>query len=485
MRLDDDLKYFEESEFKDVLAKYETAREAGLPVYMDADDLTDIAEYYSFVCHDDEKANEAISFALQLHPEAVDPQIFKARQYMTKGDWEQAQYCCDAIEDQQNREVLFLQAELMIHAEHSDQAMNLLFNAAQEIEEDRDFFLYDSAYIFIDYRLFDWALIFANALEEMAADWYKTWQVQADVQLGLEHYRLALKYLDRMLDVDPFHLEAWNWSAEAYCGIADYEKAANSLEYALAIDPDNERALQLKAWLFLQQGNFSEAHKLYQKEIEKAPDNEQNWLYDSYCLLDEDRVDEALAAIEKAEELAEGLSPEQTTIYEQHAQVLSRKGRVEEAIRYLDKAEWESGSDVDPADFDLFRARICAENHRLDDTLSYIRKACEKADEEQQSDIKYRAGQLFFEVDEFEMAKDIFEGLLADTGDVLDQAEYHAYLAYCAMALEDDQAALKHLQAAQGNAQERLKELFEEVFPNVQPTDYYHYYYYRVYGRWP
>ena len=153
---------------------------------------------------------------------------------------------------------------------------------------------------------------------------------------------MALRYIERMLDVDPFSTESWNWRAEAYCGDNEYSEAMNSIEYALAIEPDNERAMQLKAWVLLQQGNTAEAHQLYLKEIEKAPDNEQNWLYDSYCLLDAEELDDALAAIEKAEALADGVSPDQTTIYEQHAQILSRRGEVEAAISYLDKAEFGS-----------------------------------------------------------------------------------------------------------------------------------------------
>ena len=114
MRLDDDLKYFESEEFKALLETYESAHEAGSQAYMEADELTDIAEYYSMACHDDDRADEAISLALQLHPDAVDPQVFKARQAMLAGEIGTAEQMCNAIEDQQHREVYFLRAELLI-----------------------------------------------------------------------------------------------------------------------------------------------------------------------------------------------------------------------------------------------------------------------------------------------------------------------------------------------------------------------------------
>ena len=484
MRLDDDLKYFETPEFKEILTTYETAKDAGTQLYMDADELTDVAEYYSMVKQDEAAADEVIDFALQLHPDAVDPQIFKARQFMLQGDTEHALQVCDAIEDQQHREVFFLRAELLVRNEKLEDAATLLQDARQQMDEDMDYFLYDSAYIFIDYRQFEWALLFANDLEEMAPDWYKTWQLQADVQLGLENYAVALRYIERMLDVDPFSTESWNWRAEAYCGDNEYSEAMNSIEYALAIEPENERAMQLKAWVLLQQGNTADAHQLYLKEIEKAPDNEQNWLYDSYCLLDTEELDDALAAIEKAEALADGVSPDQITIYEQHAQILSRRGEVEAAISYLDKAEWESVSDTEPADFDLLRARVFAENQRPADAVEMIERAYTKVDEEQQEDIYYRAGLLLFDTGYYEAAKNIFGEFLNHHTDPKEQAVDHAYLAYCAMMLKNDDDALQHIRQAQ-DAPEQLRELFEDEFPNVEPADYYDYYYYRTYGHWP
>ncbi len=486
MRLDDDLKYFEEPEFRKLLDMYESAKTEGLPIYMDAEELTDVAEYYSMVEHDENRANEVIDLALQLHPDAVDPQIFRARQEMLKGNANEARYMCDAIEDQEHREVIFLRAELMVREQKVSEAYELLSEHSEHIHEDKDFFLYDSAYIFIDYRQFGWAAKLSEALEAMAPYWYKTWELRSDVFLGLENFQDALPYIERMLDVDPFSTEAWNWKAEANCGLSDYEEAMESLEYSLAVDPDNERALQLKAWILLQQGNFKEAHKLYLHEIERSPGNEQNWLYDSYCLLDADELDDAKFCIERAESLADGMSAEQSAIYEQHAQILSRKGEVDEAIRYIDLSEEVNTADLSYVDFDLLRARIYAENARPEEVLTYIGKACREANDEQRAITYFRSGQMLVDTAFYEWAKKVFTDLLAEDYEQVSHGECHAYLAYCAMEQHDDQQALENLdKAIQLNAKERLKDLFAEEFPNVNPSDYYCYYYYRVHGHFP
>ena len=486
MRQDDDLKYFESREFKDILAVYESAREAGSAVYMEADELTDIAEYYSMVKHDEQQAAEVIALALQLHPDAVDPQIFRARQFMQEGDTQMAIQICDSIEDQEHREVYFLRAELMVRDDRTAEAVDLLAQATGQMEEDKDYFLYDSAYVFIDYRKFEEAWKFVNALQQMAPEWYKTWQVAADTLLGLEEYRKALTYIEKMLDVDPFSIESWNWSAEAYTGLKDYDEAMNSLDYSLAIDPDNDRASQLKAWIFLQQGNYQRAHELYQREIARDPENEQNWLYDSYCLLDADQKDEALAAIERAEELADGVSPDQALIYEMHAQLLSLKGRVEEALSYIDQDEAISGPDGDPTDFELLRACVFAENHRVKEALQVVERACNNAAPERHIDIYYRAAVMMVNTEYYDIALDLFDELLKVEGlEPENAADYHAYMAYCCKMLHLDDAALTHILEAREKAPKRLRELFEEDFPSVQPSEYYDYYYYRVYGRWP
>ena len=89
MREEDEQAFFEDPEFQEVLRKYEEARRSGAPFYMDADDLTDIAEYY-MVQEREEQADEAIRIATELHPESVDPQVFLARQQMFHDNLERA-----------------------------------------------------------------------------------------------------------------------------------------------------------------------------------------------------------------------------------------------------------------------------------------------------------------------------------------------------------------------------------------------------------
>lgn len=484
MRLDDDLKYFEEPEFKRVLAEYEAARETGMPVYMDAEDLTDIAEYYAMVAEDEESSNEVIDFALRLHPDAVDPQIFRARQFMLKGDHDKARELCDAISDQQHREVYFLRAELLVREKNAEEAFSMLFHLIETIVEDRDYFIYDSAYIFVDYHEYEWALAFANELEEMAPDWYKTWQLKADVLLGMENNLSSLKYLEKMLDVDPFCIESWNWSAEAYSNLGRYDKAIESTDYALAIQPDNERALQLKAWVLMQQGHSKQAHELYARLEIMNPDCEQHWLYDSYCMLDMDNVAAAEDLVKRAKNAANGMSPDQQAIYEQYAQVLSRKGLVYDALHQLDLADGTKSDDVAEWDDRLLRMRVFAENNRITDALNYLSEML-RTHSDVAIQIAYRGMLVLFDYGYYDEMMSMMEDFEKARDKWPQEYEVYGYMAYASMEMGNDELALKNLRKAIDHKESCLSELFEERFPGVRTDELYDYYYNKVYGGWP
>ena len=50
--------YFDSKEFQEMLDNYEESVKSGHPIFMDADDLADIADYYHFM-NDPQQADEA------------------------------------------------------------------------------------------------------------------------------------------------------------------------------------------------------------------------------------------------------------------------------------------------------------------------------------------------------------------------------------------------------------------------------------------
>ena len=58
-------RYFDSKVFQNILMSYENSVKSGHPIFMDADDLTDIADYYNLI-GDTEKAKETIDYALEI-----------------------------------------------------------------------------------------------------------------------------------------------------------------------------------------------------------------------------------------------------------------------------------------------------------------------------------------------------------------------------------------------------------------------------------
>ena len=122
---EEDFSFFEEEDFKENLARYEAMLNGGPSAYLESDELTDIADYY--LTHGEtEKAYACIDYALTLHPNSIDPLIFKARQYMFSGHLDQARKICDSIQEQNDREVIFLHAELLIRKQNVAEALRYL-----------------------------------------------------------------------------------------------------------------------------------------------------------------------------------------------------------------------------------------------------------------------------------------------------------------------------------------------------------------------
>ena len=140
--------YFEDPEFKDLLAKYEGMVENHTPTYFDAEELTDIAEYYASK-GEEQKAEDAIDFALRLHPTNTDALVFKSRSLCIKGKLDEAYQVMNLIEDTSDREVQFLKADLLMEEQRMEEAEAIHLQLAAS--EDHSFeVLLDVALTYMD-----------------------------------------------------------------------------------------------------------------------------------------------------------------------------------------------------------------------------------------------------------------------------------------------------------------------------------------------
>ena len=127
----DDLAYFDSEEFRTILNQYEESVESEHPIYIDADDLADIADYYQYNGFP-EKAKVAVDLALEYNPEAVGPLLFKAREALVANDFETAREYAEKIEAVDTMEAVYLKGEILVCQFVEDALTVLIFPKTEQ-----------------------------------------------------------------------------------------------------------------------------------------------------------------------------------------------------------------------------------------------------------------------------------------------------------------------------------------------------------------
>ncbi len=477
---EDDWQYFHDPEFVQLLKEYEEAQDQGRRLYLDADELTDIAEYY-MLNHEEKKADAAIRLATELHPESVDPQVFLARQQMFHDNIDEAFRICDAIVDQQDQEVAFLKAELYLRQDKANEASQLFHDTFKNITEERDLFLYDAAGLFLDYAQWEQAKEWAELLVRQFPDSQKGQYLMADVHFSMGENEQAIETLNKLLDRNPYHTEAWNLLAEAQLANEQYQEALESTEYVLAIQSDNRQALINKAHSLFHLDQPEEAHNIYRQLIQTDSHDETLYYFDSLCLSNLERFEEAAEAIRQAEVEARDMSVEQFNIYLQKAYVESKLHNLDNAISALKQARDAQTPDV-PFEFHLLLGQIYLENGEDEEAEeAFVQAFSESKD---QCKTLLLIGIAFGETMHYEQSAQILKALLDNFG--TDEGhEAIPYLAYCHYQLQNHNEFLHYLRLATAANRETTQYLFSPVYPNIQPEEYYNYAFHALYGRFP
>ena len=333
--------YFEDPEFKELLAKYEGMAESHAPTYFDAEELTDIAEYYASRGEDD-KAEEAIDFALRLHPGSTDALVFKSRSLAIKGNMDEAYRVAGLIEDTSDREVKFLKADLLIEERRLEEAEAIYQELAEE-ENNSEEVLLDIAMTYMDVNQKEYAAKWLKKIKEKGineTNSQKFRDVWCDFCMTFGEPEKATKAFQLSLDEYPYSLSHWNGLAKCYLAQDEIEKALEAVDFALAIDEENGESLEVKAYCFIQSGNLEEATRICHKLIVSV-DGDRSRIYSLLmrCYMELEMAEEAMNIChEWLKECPKLTGYEKSEIYNCIALCLSNLNRPEEGMKYVDAA---------------------------------------------------------------------------------------------------------------------------------------------------
>ena len=333
MRTGDD--YFDSEEFSELLEDYEEAVSTGQPILQDADDLTDIADYYHYT-GELEKADEAIEHALTLNPGATSPLVYKIREALDEENVEEAEALLEQIIDKNDPEYFYMQVEVLIAQDKIDEADQLIREFFKQVDADEyNDFVIDIANIYLDYGVNDKAYEWMMRSKGNDSPDFK--ELMGHVLLGVGKFKDSQRIFNELLDRNPYSTNYWNALASAQFMNEDYGESITSSEYALAIDPNDADSMLNKANGLYRLGNYEEALKYYLRYEELIPDFYYNELQTGVCLLNLNRIDEAIEHLKKAEQLSDGSSEFLVQVYQELAFAYSTKGMLAEAMLCLDK----------------------------------------------------------------------------------------------------------------------------------------------------
>lgn len=370
--------YFDSNEFKAILAAYEEAVSKGQAIFMDTDDLIDIADYYNMVGLRD-KASATVDAALEYDPSATLPLVYKAREALADEDIKSAIDMADNIIDKDDYDYKCLKAEIMVAQDCIDEADAYLKEIFPTLEyAEHEDFVYDTAGMYLDYGVYDKAYEWLAECSD--PDGEECLDMRGKALLGLGRHEEAVAIYEKLIDKSPRTAGYWVSLANAQNQSESYNDAITSCEYALALNPHDASGLFIKASSLYRLGNFEQALEYYQRYNEIAPKDGYGELNVGTTLLHLAHYDEALVHLRKAERQAQNASSGYLSqIHEAMALVYSSLGINGKAIEYIDKVPIAENDDEECVEHLIVRGHILLEAGRTSEAESMFRKAVIKS----------------------------------------------------------------------------------------------------------
>ncbi len=459
--------YYDSPEFRKKLAEYEDAMESGKPVFMDGDELAEIADFYQLENRLD-AAEEAIRLALERNPGGIEPLTYRFHEALEQGDTAKAWSFLRQVTETNEPDYVYDKGEIMVAEGRTEEAHTFFLEELKLVppDEQQDYIV-DVAKIFSDYdqneKAMDWI---SRAKEEKGADFK---ELKARTLLGQGRYEDSVRVFNELLDMDPFQKRYWTDLASAQFMDRDYEGAIESCEYAIAIDPQDANALAYKAYILYRMSNYEESEKYHRRYLEQRPYDEHGHLILGNCLTNLGRQDEALEELLKGIEVAHDGSPYLIDLYQELAFVHARKGEIDEALDYLDKGE---AAGCDRAQLLLARGHVLLSVDRKEEADIYFRQSMRLSKDPVRTLLRVTAS--LYDNQYLEACYRLLKKFFNTEG--VNHADGYACMALCCHDLHKDNEYLDYLKRACETDEGESRMILGHLFPEgMAPSDYYEY----------
>ena len=462
-----DEEYFNDEEFREMLNDYEQAVQSGQSVFMDADDLADIAEYYHTQGRYDD-ARLAMDRVIELHPDTVTALNYQIHDALDEDNYAAAEAYLSQIEDKESAEYIYCRAEIWMAQDMMEEADEYLRQCLKTLPKDeyQDFVL-DVVNLYEEYggaeKGMEWMM---RAYPEETEDFK---ELMGRTYFGIHAYDEAERIFNELIDKNPFQKRYWNALANTQYMKEDYGASVTSSEYAIALDPSDPESIMSKANALFRLDNYEEALKYYERYTEKEADDEFAMLHQGSCLINLHRYEEAVERLEKAEEISPKDSVYLTEIYQELAFAYNELKKPETSFYYLDKTEM---LDCDHVDMKIIRGHILLANGRVEEAEAVFKQAIKESGNSPL--VFLRVTVSIYDNRYLEAAYRLFKKYFSLVDEDCNQG--YAYMALCCHDIPLRDEYLKYLKEACRRNPAEAKTVLSYLFPDgMQPEDYYEY----------
>ncbi len=340
-----DLPSDKDQKLEKLIADYEAAREENRSLYLDGDQLADIASLYinerSF-----DKAQEVIDYGLKLHPGNTNLMMEQAYLYIFTMEYSKAKSIADSIAYADPTDIKILKAQIALSEDNPDEAEKLLESI--EYKESLDIIL-DVSCLYMNMHKYEKALQWLTPSIENYQEDESFMEVITDCLQKTHQDEQALHLYDKLIDKNPYDLSNWLHLAQFYFKQLKLDKVIEASDFAIAIDENLGEPHLLKAHAFFGLGNPEKAIIEYQWAL-KCADTPPEFLYMFIGLAyaDLENWEQALQSYDQALNTIEyESSPILTDLYSYKATSLFQLGRYEEAHQVFEIAKKEIPENVD------------------------------------------------------------------------------------------------------------------------------------------
>ena len=267
--MNNDKGYFDSPEFRELLKRYEQARENNAGTYFGAEEFADLLSYYLFI-EKPEKAGEALKLSQRIHPGAAENIRMEAKLLLYTGEPQKAFKKLSEFGFIDDDETLILQAEILLALKDFKNAREIALIILKKATPEQDS-VYDALEVLLDCGAATEALQICEKALKMVPGKKNLLEVKAECLIELQQNDSAIEIYNRLLDEEPYSTFYWEQLGHIHYLTKRFGKAIECFEYESTINESIEYAQMMQAYCYHFVGDYKKAREIFAVFSENYP----------------------------------------------------------------------------------------------------------------------------------------------------------------------------------------------------------------------